>query len=924
MAGRLSRVNGLNRQGSTMTSAAAGTGSLTEHHTLQVLVGGLSAYGNRQAVLTFHKDEVHTWSYGELSVAVSRLASGLLAAGLSEGESVALYSPNRIEWIIACLALLQAGAVPVPIDSQITSDDLAHVLTDSQARWVMTIRSLLGRLTPAGLDRDRSIILLDAGEDDLRSLRRFQGDPTKAMPSVLPTNRAILFYTSGVSGRPKGVPLSHGNLLSNLHALTTVRVYCPDERLLLPLPLHHVYPFMVGLLAPLAQGLPIILPHSLTGPQILRALREGRVTAIVGVPRIYAALYATIERRIEQNSHLLFLLFRTMLDCSSLLLRRLGLPLGRGLFAPLRTQFAPQLRTMVSGGSPLAPDLAWKLAGLGWRIAAGYGLTETSPILTFTAPGSRRFDTAGTPLPGVRLRISDSDPETGQGEVQTKGSNVFAGYLHLPHKTAEAFTKDGWFKTGDLGYLDQSGYLHLVGRASSRITLPGGEKIWPERVEEILDGGPSVHEAGVFDRGGRLVGIIVPQAAVVQAGELDQLTQAIRVEIDARLRLLPSYCRLTDFIISFDPLPRTRLGKIQRHKLKGLYDAGKQRTGTALVEARPIPVERMAPEDRQLLEDPVAARLWDWLVRRFPAVRLTPDTSLSLELGWDSLEWLAITLELRDQLGIELREDALARVVAVRDLLREAAEAEEAAGPPVDPLEQLANPETLLDQEQRRWLAARGLFLRGIGAILFFLDRLFMRTLFSLEVHGVEHVPSHGSWVMTPNHVSLLDAPSIIAALEPPYLHRTYWGGWTGIMFRNLVMRFVSRATLVLPVDQSSRPLANLALGVAALARGHNLVWFPEGDRSRDGNIQPFQPGIGLILSAHPVPVIPVLIQGTFEALPRGARWPRRGHIRIIFGEVLHPDKLAGGSKGTDRYRRIAQSLHDRVVALGDPASWDS
>jgi len=924
MAGRLSRVNGLNRQGSTMMSAAAGTDSLTEHDTLQMLVRALPAYGNRQAVLTFRKDEFHAWSYGELSVAISRLASGLLAAGLSEGEPVALYSPNRIEWIIGCLALLQAGAVPVPIDSQITSDDLAHVLTDCQARRVMTIRSLLDRLTSVGLDRDRSIILLDADEDDVRSLRRFQGNPAVAGPSVLPTDRAILFYTSGVSGRPKGVPLSHGNLLSNLHALTAVRVYCPDERLLLPLPLHHVYPFMVGLLAPLAQGLPIVLPHSLTGPQILRALREGRVTAIVGVPRLYEALYVAIERRIELSGRLLSLLFRAALACSGALLRRFCFPLGRGLFAPLRNRFAPDLRTMVNGGSPLAPDLAWKLAGLGWQIAGGYGLTETSPILTLTAPGSRRFDTAGVPLPGVCIRIGDSDPETGQGEVQARGPNVFAGYLHLPHKTEEAFTEDGWFRTGDLGYLDQGGYLHLVGRASSRITLPGGEKIWPERVEAVLDGGPSVRESGVFAREGRLVGIIVPQAASVQAGELDQVTQAIRVEIDARLRLLPSYYRLTDFVLSFDPLPRTRLGKIQRHKLGALFEASKQRTGPALAEARPISVELMVPEDRQLLEDPIASRVWSWLTGRFPAVRLTPDTNLSLELGLDSLEWMTITLELREKLGIELHEENLAHVVVVRDLLREAAEAEEAAGPSVDPVEQLVNPETLLDQEQRRWLTGRGLFLQGIGAVLFFLDRLLMRSLLGLEVHGVEHVPSQGSWVMTPNHVSLLDAPSIIAALEPPYLHRTYWGGWTGIMFRNSVMRFVSRATLVLPIDQSSRPLANLALGVAVLARGHNLVWFPEGDRSRDGKIQPFQPGIGLILSACPVPVVPVLIEGTFEVLPRGAWWPRRGRIRIFFGEAVHPDELAGGSKGPDRYRRIAQSLHDRVVALGNPAHWDS
>lgn len=174
---------------------------------------------------------------------------------------------------------------------------------------------------------------------------------------------------------------------------------------------------------------------------------------------------------------------------------------------------------------------------------------------------------------------------------------------------------------------------------------------------------------------------------------------------------------------------------------------------------------------------------------------------------------------------------------------------------------------------------------------------------------------------MTPNHVSLLDPPAIFAALSIGLLNKTCWGGWTGIMFRNPIMRLVSRATRVLPIDQSSRPLANLALGAAALMRGDNLVWFPEGDRSRDGTLKPFQPGIGLILTAQPAPVIPVRIEGTFEVLPRGAWWPRRRRIRITFGEALDPDLLAGPSRGADRYRRIAAALHDHVAALaGHPA----
>lgn len=885
--------------------------------TLQALAHNLSMHGDQPAILAFHRHTVDTWSYASLSNAVSGLASGLIENGLSKRESVAIYSPNRAEWIIACLALLHAGAVPVPIDSQSAGEDLVHVIEDCGAGRIFTIRPLTDRLRDLGLDRDRCILLLDAGETDPQSWQRLSGRYTRGGFSAKPEDQALLFYTSGASGRPKGVPLTHANLVSNLQGLLDVLVYRSDEHLLLPLPLHHVYPFMVGLLAPCMLGLPVILPHSLTGPQMLRAIREGGVTTIVGVPRIYSALYEAIEQRVRQKGRVASALFHNLLALSTVLTRTFGIGLGRRLFAPLRDLVGPQLRTLVSGGSALPSDLAWNLAGLGWQVAGGYGLTETSPILTLTVPGSRVIDTAGRPLPGVRLRIADSDPETGHGEVQVQGPNVFAGYRHLPDKTADAFTQDSWFRTGDLGYLDRAGYLHVVGRASSRITLPGGEKICPERIEEVMNQAPSVRESAILAIAGRLVGIVVPHAAPVHGDALDSMAKTIRVDLEARLRLLPSYCRLTDLALSVDPLPRTRLGKLQRHKLRALFDACRGRGETQGQETRPISIDLMAPEDRQLLEDPVALRAWQWLADRFASVRLTPDTNLALELGLDSLAWMTMTLELRDRVGIDLPEDAIARIGTVRDLLREAVEAEEHAGAAVGPAVQLEKPEQLLAPSQLQWLAERGWSVRRLGTVLFVLNRLLMKVIFSLEVQGIERIPAQGPCVLVPNHTSLLDPPAVMAALSDSFLNRTYWGGWTGIMFRNAVMRLVSRAVQVLPIDQSSRPLANIALGAAALARGYHLVWFPEGGRSPDGILQPFQPGIGLMMTAYPVPVIPVWIEGSFEALPTGARWPHRRAIRVVFGEALDAGTLAGPSRGADQYRRIATALHDHVAALG-------
>ncbi|WP_455246050.1 AMP-binding protein, partial [Petrachloros mirabilis] len=733
--------------------------------TLQALVHNLSSLGDRQALVAFHKEASETWTCAELLDICRRLASGIREAGMDEGEHVAIYSPNRVEWIIACLALLDIGTVPVPIDSQMAGDDLAHVLADSGVKWALTIRPLADRLDALGLRNSPRIILLDAGKDNPLSWKNFLREAKGTIPPPHPEAPAVLFYTSGVSGKPKGVLLSHRNLLSNFQALRSVNVYQTDERLLLPLPLHHVYPFMIGLVAPLAQGLTIVLPHSLTGPQMRRALQEGRTTAIVGVPRIYSALFDGIERKISQKGRVALRLFKGLLASSVTALRQFRLPLGRILFTPLRRQFAPCLRTLVYGGSPLAPELAWKLAGLGWQVAGGYGLTETSPILTLTIPGSLRLNTSGRPLPGVQIRIADLDPETGQGEIQAQGANVFAGYLHLPQKSEEAFTEDGWFRTGDLGYLDEDGELHIVGRASSRITLPGGEKIWPERIEEAMEGLASIRELAVLARDGRLVAVVVPAAASIQPRELGKITASIEADIEGALRPLPSYYRISEFVLDVDPLPRTRLGKIQRHKLLELFEAGKRRKGLGPVEARPIAIESMGPEDRQLLEDPIALRTWSWMAERFPSVRLTPDTNMSLELGLDSLEWMTLTLELHDQVSVDLSEEAVGRITTVRDLLREAIEAEQIAGAGEDPVILLKHPETLLDPKQQRWLAERTPLSRGFGSFLFALDRLLMRACFSLEVRGIDRLPPQGPCVLAPNHVSLLDAPAIMAAL---------------------------------------------------------------------------------------------------------------------------------------------------------------
>jgi long-chain acyl-CoA synthetase len=375
---------------------------------------------------------------------------------------------------------------------------------------------------------------------------------------------------------------------------------------------------------------------------------------------------------------------------------------------------------------------------------------------------------------------------------------------------------------------------------------------------------------------------------------------------------------VTDYAITVEPLPRTRIGKIRRHMLPQRFEQAK--SGKEKQAAGAVPAEQWSPEDQELLENPAAQAIWDWLPSRFPDARLAPETNLQLELGIDSLDWLNLTLEMRALTGAELDEAAIGRIETVRDLLRETAAAGSATHPQlaVDPLEKLQRPEELLDREQRRWLEPRPLLIGVLGSCLLALNRGLMRSLFRLRVRGEHRLPQKGPFILTPNHASYLDPLAVGAALPRGALNRTYWGGWTAVMFANPLMRLVSRAVRVMPIDPKGGPLSSVAFAVAAVKQGYNLIWFAEGGRSPDGKLKRFRPGLGLAASAQPVPLVPVWIAGAYEALPLGKRIPRLRTITVTFGEPVAPKELQPDGQEKLSYQAIADALHDRVAKLGD------
>lgn len=904
---------------------------LDQLETLQDLIDLLPKYGQRPAIVAFEKDNLVEWSYAELAGQAAHLTGGLMNAGLNRGDQVALLAASRPEWVVVCLAVLKAGAVIVPIDVQSGDDTLHHIIKDSDARFLFTTKDQVKRLQRLGIEPEPRLVLLDTETDHEQSwqhLRQAAPDRIEDAVPVQPDDPAVLFYTSGTTGPPKGVPLSHGNLAFQLNTIVKAGIVSPTDRVLLPLPLHHVYPFTFGLFAPLTLGLPIILPYALTGPQIIRSLREGKITFIIGVPRLYRALVSGLEARAEAAGWFTARYFKAALRLSSWLQRWLALHSGKLLLYPLHRRFGPELKTVASGGSKLEADLAQKLEALGWQVATGYGLTETAPLLTLDLPGQACFGSAGQPIEGVEIRIDPSarpdtleedqvkDEQSREGEILVKGPNVFKGYRHLPDKNEEAFTDDGWFRTGDLGYFDDDGYLYITGRVATMIITESGEKVQPDEVEETYLKHPVIQEVGVLQKENKLVAVIVPEPGELCQANDDRIEQRVRQAVEAQNKQLSSYQRISDYAITRNALPRTRLGKIRRHLLAGIYDEAKQVGGIAGQAAGPIAIEEMSNEDQALLDNANARQVWDWLSARYPDQPLTPDISPQLDLGIDSLEWLNLTLEIRERAGVELDEAAIGRIETVRDLLQEVAEASEArAQPQVDPLEQ---PEEVLSEQQKEWLKPLGPVRSALARLLFGVNRLLMQCLFRLQVEGQEHIPRQGQFVLAPNHVSYLDPFAIAAALHYSQLRQTYWGGWTGVVASNPINRFFVRLGQAVPIDPKRAVISSLAFGAAVLKRQKNLILFPEGRRSTTGELQPFKAGIGLLLEKFQTPVLPVFIDGTNKALPPGQFLPRFKKITVTFGKPLSPADLEQEGEGEQPQHRIAQALHDHVAKLSN------
>ena len=535
--------------------------------------GACSRFGQRPAVGRAAGPRL---TYGEFHQQVLSLAAWLMGPGkISPGDRVAILSENSPEWCLCYLAVVRIGAVAVPILPDFTGPDARHIITEAGARLVFVSRRQEDKI--AELDTPPPVVVIgpEGGQGGWGMplstiLTAAPSGAAAAFPEVGSGDLASIIYTSGTSGHSKGVMLSHGNFCSNVHAAGKVIDVGPDWIFLSLLPISHAYEFTTGFLLPLTCGALILYTGKSPTPTILQRLcaRE-RPMAMCMVPMVMEKIY---KKRVKEA-----LAARPLLGTLSRM-PLIGGVIHRRIGRRLLEFFGGRLRVLAIGGAALGRETEVFMRRARLPFLVGYGLTETSPLVAAGPFGDPRVATGscGRPVTGVEVRFRGKYAD-GCGEILVRGPNVMVGYFGRDDLTAESIDADGWFATGDLGFLDEAGNLHVRGRCKSVIVLSHGENIYPEIIEERLVGFPLVAEALVRANGDRLQALIYPDYDYLDALTLGRSVRGRRRFLDASLAalkqevngVLPPHSRLHEVTEHPEPFVKTATHKIKRYLYSG-------------------------------------------------------------------------------------------------------------------------------------------------------------------------------------------------------------------------------------------------------------------------------------------------------------------------------------------------------------------
>jgi len=546
-----------------------------------MLVKSAIKYGEKLALEDLKDTPIPRVSYYSLLKNVLKFGMALRGLGLKERSHIAVVGENRVQWGITYLTAMCFNYVVVPIDAKLSTNEILNIIHESDATAVVFSESFdaMLREEKRALKHLRYYISMDlrARKDDFHSmvelLSNSRGCAADELPRLDPKAMSVIIFTSGTLGRAKGVMLSQHNIAANLIAMVSMMMIHPEDRFLSVLPIHHTYECTCGFLCPLYSGASAHYARSLK--TVVDDLQQVKATMLLGVPLLFDKMFKRIYHAIKEK-RIKSIIVPPLIKLTDVAARFGWKSAKRAIFSEVHEKFGGHIRAFIAGGAAPDPMVAKGLRDLGFTFVQGYGLTETSPILTLNQLENFKDDAAGLPLPGVELRI-DSKNEDGVGEVLAKGANVMMGFYKKDSATKEAF-EDGWFKTGDLGFIDSDGFLHICGRKKNVIISRSGKNVFPEEIEDILKRSPFVQECLVYGENDPKQDEIICAQIVVDAEAFIELSESRNKQITPELineilgeevkkanAELSSFKQIKKFIVREQEFEKTTTQKIKRY-----------------------------------------------------------------------------------------------------------------------------------------------------------------------------------------------------------------------------------------------------------------------------------------------------------------------------------------------------------------------
>jgi long-chain acyl-CoA synthetase len=837
------------------------------------LVDFFERYIRGPSLALVYDDGFRQWSYthDQLRATAEAWAGELGNGGLHAGDRLVIWSDSRPEWVAAFWGCVLCGVVVIPVDAAASPELVARIVKVAEPRGLLLGEGLRLSETDAAMTTWR-----------LRDIHWIESRTTAASHTVAGPRAHIdadtvaeIVFTSGTTGDPKGVVITHRNIVANITPIE--REVAAYRRYLWPfrpirfldlLPLSHMFGQALAIFCPPLVDAATVFTTGYNPDQIKEQIRRHRVTLVVTVPRVLEILR-------DRVSHL-------APSCAQANATEHALPVRLWRHRDVHRLFGWRFCGFVVGGAPLDQALEQYWGRLGYAVIQGYGLTETAPIVAWNHPFKPRHGTVGRPLEGVDVRIADD------GEILVKGPTVTGGYVNAPDETRTAL-EGGWFHTGDLGAFDDAGHLLIRGRKKDVIATPEGLKVFPEDVERLLEATPGVREAAVIGRR-------TDQAESVHAVLVLQPQADPDAILRATNRQLEPHQRIRDFSVwTAGPLPRTEpMRKLKRFEIRRWVEEG-----------RPVGARGEQPSG-----DDVERLLSKYVKDRV----VKPDMTLD-ELGLTSLDRIELTMALEDRARVTLSETAVTEARTVGDLRRLTEQAAETGA---------VAEEAFAFPHWNRWPLVR--LVRDVSQRMWILPLAHL--FFRLEVEGREHLRAlDGPVVFASNHQSHFDTPVILTALPNRWRRAIAIAMWKEYFDAHFLpeghtlRERLKMSTLYYLVAGffNAFPLPQTEPGARQTLRymgelvtnGFSILIFPEGSRTERGEINPFQPGIGLIASKLHLPVVPLRLEGVDRVLHHTGHWPRHGAVRVTFGAPL----MFEG----DDYPALTRRVQEAVVSLHSP-----